>query len=45
MSEEGGYGVAADAAESATQQSRIKLIQSSPLQDEAVIGAQCHAGA
>ena len=44
MSEEGGHGLAADAAESATQQSGIKLIpgppppSSFPLQGEAVIG-------
>ena len=37
--------MAADAAEGATQQSRIKLIPSSPLQGEAVIGAQCYLGA
>ncbi len=45
MSEEGGHGVAANAAESAAQQSGIKLIHSSPLQGEVVVGAQNHLGA
>ena len=45
MSEEGGHGVAVDAAESAAQQSGIELIHSSPLQGEMVFRAQCHLGA